>query len=407
MCSGFAHNFYLPTFQQGGSHYPFVTLTGVTMKNQQTICVHGGHFEDTMTGGINTPIFTSSVFRYLDPGKQPYPRYFNTPNQEVVVAKLCELEGAEAGIVFSSGMAAISTTLLSLLKHGDHLVLQGELYGGTHAFICQQLPRLGIEYCFVPKDCQAMEDGITKATKVIYIETPTNPLLGIVDIAALAKMAKRHGITTIIDNTFASPVNQNPIELGVDIVVHSGTKYLGGHSDICCGIALGSEQLIDQVRMTAMDYGGSLNGSTCSLLERSLKTLHLRVSKQTENAAVIAAFLGSCRGIKRVYYPGLKNHPGHEIARQQMRGFGAMVGFELEDNRPTAIDFMRRLQLITPGLSLGGIESTICAPAETSHKKMTAAAREALGISEKLLRFSVGIEHPDDLIADISQALGE
>ena len=372
---------------------------------KQTQCVHSGTYVDPATGGINTPIFTSSVFKYLDSDKQPYPRYFNTPNQEVVVAKLCTLEKAEDGIVFSSGMAAISTAILSIVGDGDHVILQDELYGGTHALVVNQFKRLGISYSFAPKSVDAIEAAIRPETKIIFIETPTNPLLGIVDIERVAELARKHSITTMIDNTFASPINQNPLTLGIDIVVHSGTKYIGGHSDICCGAVLTSKKLVEPMKMTAMDLGGSLNASTCALVERSLKTLHLRVSKQSENALAIAHRLNEHDKIGQVFYPGLPAHPGHEIASRQMSGFGGMVGFTLEDGAGSSLEFLRRLELIVPALSLGGIESTICAPAETSHKKMSREARERIGVTKRLMRLSVGIEHPDDLLADLFQAL--
>lgn len=374
--------------------------------NQQTQCVHSGNYIDTDNGGINTPVFTSSAFRYLDSTKQPYPRYFNTPNQEVVVDKLRALERAEGGIIFSSGMAAVSTAILALVKQGEHIILQDELYGGTHALATQQFDRLGIQYSFVAKEVDAIEQAITAQTRVIFIETPTNPLLGITDIEAVAGLARKKGITTIIDNTFASPINQNPLELGVDVVIHSGTKYLGGHSDLCCGALLASNDLTAKIHRTAADLGGSLNGVDCGLLERSLKTLHLRVTKQTENAAVIAEGLIKHPLVDGVFYPGLKSHPGHEIAARQMAGFGAMLSFELSREVSSTYDFLKRLQLIVPALSLGGIESTICVPAETSHRKMSAQARQRIGVTERLLRLSVGIEHPDDLLRDIQQALG-
>ena len=372
---------------------------------QQTKCVHSGSFVDTATGGINTPIFTSSVFRYLDSEKQPYPRYFNTPNQETVVAKLCALEGAQDGLLFSSGMAAASTAILALAKQGDHIILQDELYGGTHAFATQQLTRMGIEYSFVAKEAGAIEAAITPRTRLIFIETPTNPLLGITDIEAVADLARSRSITTVIDNTFASPINQNPLELGIDVVVHSGTKYLGGHSDLCCGGVLSNTELTDKMRITAADFGGSLNGVDCGLLERSLKTLHLRVTRQNENAAAIAAALQAHEMIETVHYPGLQSHPGHDVAKRQMRGFGGMLSFALKDQAGPVHTFLRKLQLIAPALSLGGIETTICAPAETSHKKMSPADRARIGVTERLLRLSVGIEDPGDLLNDISQAL--
>lgn len=374
---------------------------------KQTQCVHSGNYMDPATGGINTPIFTSSVFTYLDSDKQPYPRYFNTPNQEAVVNKLCSLEQAEAGILFSSGMAAISTAILSLVGSGDHVILQDELYGGTHALAIHQFNRLGIRYSFVPKEVAAIEQAISADTKLIFIETPTNPLLGIIDIEQVAELGRKRSIITMIDNTFASPINQNPLTLGIDIVIHSGTKYLGGHSDICCGAVLTSKALMEHIRMTAMDLGGSVNASTCALIERSLKTLHLRVTYQSQNALIIADRLADHQMIDRVFYPGLPDHPGHETAARQMQGFGGMVGFTLADRAGSSLDFLNRLDLIVPALSLGGIESTICTPAHTSHKKMSKEARERIGVTERLMRLSVGIEHSDDLLDDIFQALGE
>lgn len=372
---------------------------------KETRCVHSGSYIDPNTRGINTPIFTSSVYQYLDTDKNTYPRYFNTPNQDVVVKKLCDLEGAEDGVLFSSGMAAITTTILSILKHGDQIILQDELYGGTHAFVSDQLERLGIDFTFVRTDADEIDDAIRNNTRLIFIESPTNPLLSIIDIYKVAEIGKRNNITTVIDNTFASPINQNPLELGIDIVIHSGTKYLGGHSDICCGIALTNKTLANQIKARAVHFGGSLNATTCYLLERSLKTLNLRVERQTLNAQKIAAFFNCHTLIKRVYYPGLDNHPAHDTAKSQMKGFGAMVSFELGEDALNPDDLLRRLKLIKPALSLGGIESTICSPAATSHQKMSRTDRERIGITDMILRLSVGIEHVDDLVADIDQAL--
>ncbi|MBE0585836.1 MAG: PLP-dependent transferase [Desulfofustis sp.] len=372
---------------------------------KQTQCVHSGTTIDPSTRGINTPIYTSSAFHYLDSAKKPYPRYFNTPNQEAVVAKLCALEEAEDGLLFSSGMAAVSTAILAFAGHGDHVILQDEIYGGTHALVTGQLSRLGIDYSFVGKTAESFVAAMNDRTRVIYLETPTNPLLGIVDISAITTLARQRGIVTIIDNTFASPINQTPLALGVDVVVHSGTKYLGGHSDLCCGAALFGRELGAPIRNVAVNLGGSLNAESCALLERSLKTLHLRVTKQTENAAVVASFLATHALVSAVYYPGLEDHPGHAVARRQMSGFGAMLSFELGDDAPPTDQFLKGLQLIAPALSLGGVESTICDPARTSHSKMSAEERRRVGISERLLRLSIGIEHPDDLITDLDRAL--
>ncbi len=372
---------------------------------KETQCVHSGTYHDDATGGVNTPIFTSSASRYIDREELTYPRYFNTPNQKAVVEKICVLEGSEDGVLFSSGMAAMSTAILSFAGAGDHIILLDELYGGTHAFAAEQFDRIGIAYTFVPTDAEAVCKAARKDTKVIVIESPTNPLLNVIDVRKVASFAKSRGITTVMDNTFATPIHQNPIELGIDIVMHSGTKYLGGHSDLCCGIVVTSKEKAMRIRDLATHLGGSLNALACSLLERSLKTLALRVSRQTENAATIAGFLEQHRAVQQVNYPGLKSFSGYTVARSQMKGFGAMLSFELDAGKIDPIAFVRALTLIKPAVSLGGVESTICSPAVTSHEKLTAEERKRIGISDSLLRLSVGIEHVDDLIEDLEQAL--
>jgi cystathionine beta-lyase/cystathionine gamma-synthase len=374
--------------------------------HQETQCVHHGGLRDVATGGISSPIYTSTAANYLDRDRVPYQRYFNTPNQEAVVRKVCALEGAEDGVLFSSGMAAISTTLLALLQTGDHAVLQNELYGGTHAFVAQMFQQFGIAFDFVDLTPAAIERGLTPKTRVIFLESPTNPLLHVIDLRHVARVARARGITTVVDNTFATPIHQNPIALGLDVVVHSGTKYLGGHSDIQCGIAVTSTALAARIRCHACHLGGSLNATTCYLLERSLKTLHLRVERQTANAARLAEFLVGHRAVARVFYPGLPDAAGHAVAKTQMRGFGAMLAFEVKPKAVTADAVQRKLQLIRPAASLGGVETTICAPAQTSHAKMPRPDRERLGITDALLRLSVGIEHYEDLIGDLNQALG-
>ena len=374
--------------------------------NIETRCVHAGGYEDTLTGGINSPIFTSSVYRYMDTEVRIYPRYFNTPNQKAVVRKLCDLEGAEDGVLFSSGMAALTTVLMAKLGSGDHAVIQDDIYGGTHAFITGYFSRYGIEYTLVTNDVREVERAVQPSTKLIFIESPTNPLLKIMDIRGVAAVARERGIVTVIDNTFASPINQNPLALGIDIVVHSGTKYLGGHSDLCCGVALGNGAHIEAIRKMAQSLGGSLNALTCYILERSLKTLSIRVERQTENAGRIARFLSSHPRITVVNYPGLESHPSHEIAKSQMRGFGAMLSFEVTPAFMTSVQFLRKLTLITPAVSLGGVETIICEPSKTSHQKVSAEVRRRMGISDNLLRLSVGIEHTEDLIEDLERALG-
>lgn len=370
-----------------------------------TISVHAGTQIDPVIKGVNTPIHTSSSFGYINTNGNRYPRYFNTPNQTAIVKKLCALENAEEGILFSSGMAAISTVILGLLGHGDHLVLSKEIYGGTYHFVVSELERFGIQYTFTDTtDVKDFEQAIQENTRMIFLETPSNPLLQLTDIAAVASLAKENNLITAIDNTFASPINQNPIALGIDLVMHSGTKYLGGHSDLCFGATVGRREFIEKLYANAVNFGGSLNAQTCALIERSMKTLALRVERQTQNAGQIADFLLKQEGIAKVNYPGLPSHPQYALAQKQMKGFGAMLSFELEPS----IDpdgFLDRLKLILPALSLGGIETLICASAKTSHVKMTPEARAAAGVSDGLLRLSVGIEAVEDIINDIKQAM--
>ncbi len=372
---------------------------------KDTQCVHSGTYVDPETKGLNTPIYTSSSFEYLDAPENVYPRYFNTPNQRSITEKLCVLENAEDGLVFSSGMAAISTVLFSFLNSGDHIVLQRDIYGGTHHFATAEFDRFGIEYSFASGAIAEIERAVRDNTRVIYIETPSNPLLVITDIEAVAQLAGSKNILTVIDNTFATPINQNPLDFGIDVVTHSGTKYIGGHSDICCGAALASKELIARIKPTAANFGGSLNAMTCYLMERSLKTMGIRVEKQNMNALLMARHLQTKPLIRKVYYPGLEDHPGFDIARKQMRNFGGMLSFELDSRKIDPHRFLKNLELITPALSLGGVETIICAPVATSHQKMTDEERAKLGITDSLLRLSVGIEDVDDIKADIDQAL--
>jgi cystathionine beta-lyase/cystathionine gamma-synthase len=371
-----------------------------------TKCVHSGTYVDPATRGINTPIFTSSSSQYIGTEVRLYPRYFNVPNQRAVVEKLADLEGCEDGILFSSGMAAISSVMMSFLKPGDHAVIQDDIYGGAHTLMTDMLSDKGINLAFAGPSAQSIIDCCTSATKVVYLESPTNPMLRIIDIAKVGAFCRSKGILSVIDNTFASPINQNPATLGIDIIIHSGTKYLGGHSDLCCGVALGSKDMVRMVRKTALSLGGSLNAQSCYLLERSLKTLSLRVQRQTDNAGMLASFLAGHHHVSSVCYPGLPDAPGHEIAKSQMSGFGAMLAFETDPKTGTAHEFMGRLALIKPAMSLGGIESTICDPASTSHRNVATEVRNRQGISDRLMRMSVGIEDAEDLIADLAQALG-
>lgn len=370
-------------------------------------CVHSGTYHDPGTKGINTPVFPSSSFEYMDLDENVYPRYFNTPNQKAIIEKLCALENAEGGLVFSSGMAAISTAIFGLLQKGDHIVLQKDIYGGTHHFATAEFDRFGIEYDFADNQLTDIQAKARYNTRIIYIETPSNPLLLITDIQAVTSFAESKQILTMIDNTFATPINQNPIDLGIDIVVHSGTKYIGGHSDLCCGAVVSSRDLIARMQATAANFGGSLNSGTCYLIERSLKTLGIRMDRHNQNAGFLARKLQGNANIEKVYYPGLETHPGYEIAKRQMRAFGGMVSFELNRSKIDPQQFLRNLKMIRPALSLGGVETIICAPATTSHEKISAAERQELGITDGLLRLSVGIEDPEDIFSDIEQALRE
>ena len=374
--------------------------------NKHTTSVHAGQQRDTNLGVVN-PIDPSTAFHYIDDGDQYYPRYFNTPNQNAVIDKLCALENTESGLIFSSGMAAISTVVYGIVSKGDHVVMQRDIYGGTHHFATAEFDRFGIEYTFVSNRPEDFERAIRGNTKLIYVETPSNPLLMVTDVEAVAKIARSHQIVTAIDNTFASPINQTPTELGIDIVIHSGTKYLGGHSDICCGVVLSSHELTDRIRASAVNFGGSLNAVTCHLLERSLKTLAIRVEKQNSNAMAIARHLENHPMIKKVYYPGLETHLGFDTAKKQMRGFGGMLSFELSEEQIDPQRFVRNLSLIRPALSLGGVETIICAPSATSHVKLSVAERKELGISDGLFRLSVGIEDVIDITTDIDAALSK
>jgi len=376
-------------------------------KGFSTRAVHAGNVEDVMTGGVNTPIFPSSAYRVPGPlGEVVYPRYQNIPTQRAVAEKIAALEGGESALVVSSGMAAISSVFLAFCAPGDHVVLQRDLYGGTHHLAARELPRLGVETTWVPsQDPEDFEAALGPTTRILYLETPSNPLMKILDLEALARVARRRGVLTVVDNTFATPVNQNPLALGIDIVVHSGTKYLNGHSDLCCGAIVTRRDLMERIYGVVAAYGPSLSPYDCYLLERGMKTLAVRMRQHNENGAKIAAFLDGHPRVRQVHYPGLANHPGHHIAARQMRAFGAMLSFEPDCDTATAQVVMERLRFFKPAVSLGGVESLACFPAQTSHAPLSPEERLALGISDSLIRLSVGIEDPEDLMEDLDQAL--
>jgi len=372
-------------------------------KQFETHCVHEGQVEDRLYKGAISPIYMATAYSYEETDR--YPRYFNTPNQVGLAKKIATLEGAEEGLIFGSGMAAISTALLAFLKAGDHVVLQNDLYGGTTNLVVEHFNQYGIAYSFAQGlSVSDFEKEIKENTKVIYIETPSNPLMKIVDLAAIAQLSKKHQLVSMIDSTFASPVNQNPISFGIDIVLHSATKYLGGHSDILAGAVACSSAHMQKVFAVAKSLGGNLSELSIWLLERSIKTLAIRVQQQNSNAQALAEYLSIHPAIKTVHYPGLESHPDHVLAKRQMHGFTGMMSFEIkkEYHRTT---FEKALQIIQPVVSLAGVESTITIPAITSHKLLTPEGRAQQGITDQLVRFSVGIEHLEDLKNDLNQAL--
>ena len=377
-------------------------------KKFSTKCVHEGEIKDTMYQGIGSPLFMSTTYPWYggeDAEKKPYPRYFNTPNQEFLSKKIAALENGEKALIFTSGMAAISTSIMANVKSGDHLIFQEDLYGGTRNFIKTEFDKYGIEYSFAKGlDSNHFSDEIKDNTVGIYIESPSNPLLKIVDLKTISSIANQKSIWTMIDNTFASPVNQNPINHGIDIVIHSATKYLGGHSDICAGAVISTNSKIEKILDSAKNFGGNLSDYTVWLLERSMKTLHIRVKEQTRNAKLLAKMLNKNDNIITVYYPGLSSHPSHDIAKSQMNDFGAMMSFDLKEN-VDVYTFLESLEIIKPAMSLAGVETTVNFPMKTSHGLLTQKERDNQGIGDKLIRLSVGIEDYQDLYDDLDSAI--
>ena len=369
-----------------------------------TICTHIGEVKDEQFKGAVSPLFMSSSYAYEDVKVKRYPRYFNTPNQEALCRKIARLEKCEAGLIFGSGMAAVSTAMLAFLQKGDHVVLPQTLYGGTYNFVVEEFHKFGIEYSFAEGFSEAdFSEKIQKNTKVLFVETPSNPLMRITDLEMISKLAKQHGLITMIDNTFASPVNQTPADFGIDIMMHSATKYMGGHSDILAGAVAASEEHIKKIWNLAKNLGGSLSDYTVWLLERSMKTMVLRVRAQNKNAKKMAKWLDGHPLVEKVYYPGLKTHPDHGLAKKQMSGYTGMLSFEISEYL-NVDEFLKGLKMIKPSMSLAGVESTILSPAKTSHALLSAEERKRQNISDGLLRFSVGIEETEDIIADLEGA---
>ena len=375
----------------------------MSKNNKSTKCVHSGNLIDEKYHGNISPLYPSITYDFIK--SDVYPRYFNSPNQIGVAKKISDLENAELSLLFGSGLGAISSSMFSFLKKGDHVILQDSLYGGTINFVNTEFNKFGIEYSYVDiNDTGKLNSSVKKKSKIIYIESPSNPLLNITNLIEISDFAKSNSLISMIDNTFASPINQNPLDFGIDIVIHSATKYLGGHSDILAGSVSGKSSYIDKIKNSGLNFGANISEYSAWLLERSIKTLSLRVNSQNNNALQIAKFLTSNNKVKKVYYPGLKSHKNHDIAKKQMYGFGGMLSFELKANIDP-IKFVQDLKIIKPTMSLAGVESTITSPALSSHKKIDPEIRRALGISDNLLRFSVGIENFEDLVLDLDKSL--
>jgi len=381
-----------------------------------TRSIHAGEDRLRYADSITTPIVQTSTYAFKDSkeveaytkgGKErfEYGRYGN-PTELVAQHRLAALEGAEDCVLFTSGMSAITTTILSLVRSGDHLVITDDAYKKTLEFCSQYLQRFGVSATIVPfGDYDALDRAVHKNTRFIFSESPTNPYLNIFDLVRLKKIARRHGVLTVIDSTFATPMNQRPLEWGVDLVIHSCTKYMGGHNDLLAGIVLGRSELIESIRNLHKAFGGVIDPHCCYLLLRGLKTFALRVERQNESAMKVARFLEGHPRVTRVYYPGLESHPYHRIAREQMTGYGGVVTFDVRGGLAEAKRFLDALKLCFIAPSLGGVETLITHPATVTYYRETRQQRYALGITDTLIRLALGVEDADDLIADLDQAL--
>lgn len=372
-----------------------------------TKLIHGGIYGDEKTGSVNVPIYQTSTYEQEIPGVHKGYEYSRTgnPTREALEALIADLEGGIAGFAFASGLAAI-TAVLSLFQSGDKLVISDNVYGGTFRVLAQVFVNFGIGFELVDTtDIEAVEAAIDDSVKAVYIETPTNPLLGITDIQAVAELAKKKGILSIVDNTFYTPYLQRPIEWGVDIVIHSATKYLGGHSDLIAGlVVVNEEELAKRLAFIQNSTGGVLQPFDSFLLIRGIKTLGVRLDRHVENAEKLAEFLKGHPDVKRIYYPGLKEHPGYDINAKQAKNGGAMISFELTENHDINT-FFRGLNIIALAESLGGVESLVCHPASMTHAAIPKEIRDKVGITEGLIRLSVGIENVDELQQDLEHAI--
>jgi cystathionine beta-lyase/cystathionine gamma-synthase len=379
----------------------------------ETQAVRGAADLEKKNGPLSTPIYQTSTFEVTDNEAQLrathtdqfYTRYGN-PTNTAAEQTIAELEDTDAALLFASGMGAITTTILALLKSGDHIVAQRDVYGGTTKFLSQWLPKLGIETTFVDTvEYDQHARAIRPNTRLLCLESPTNPTLRVIDLHKVVALAKQHGLITMIDSTFATPINQRPAEFGIDLVMHSGTKYFAGHSDLICGIIAGRIDLIARIHESRTVLGGCMDPHAAWLLLRGMKTLAVRVQRQNQNALRVAEFLAEHAKVRRVHYPFLSTHPQNEVAREQMTGGGGMVSFEVEGTGDDARRLTESLRLFTLAPSLGGVESLVSIPVLTSHAMISAEGRRKMGVTEQMIRLSVGIENADDLIADIEQAL--
>jgi len=379
----------------------------------ETKAARGAADLEKKNGPLSTPIYQTSTFEVTDNDEQLrathtdhfYTRYGN-PTNTVAEKSIAALEGVDAALTFASGMGAITTTLMALLKGGDHVVAQRDIYGGVNKFLSQWLPKMGIETTFVDTtDYEQHARAIRPNTKLLYLESPTNPTLRIVDFKKVASLAKQHKLLSMIDGTFGTPINQHPAAFGIDLVMHSGTKYLSGHTDLICGVVAGRQELIEKVWETRTTLGNCMDPHASWMLVRGLKTLAVRVARQNENAQRVAEFLLEQSKVRKVHYPFLKDHPQNAVAREQMSGGGGMVSFEVEGTAEDARRVSESMRLFTLAPSLGGVESLVSIPVLTSHAMIPAAERAKMGVTEQMIRLSVGIESADDLIADLEHAL--
>jgi len=382
-------------------------------RHQETEAVHGGKDLSKKNGPLTTPIYQTSTFEVTDSDEQLrathtdhfYTRYGN-PTHTAAEKAIAELERADKALLFASGMCAITTSLLALLKTGDHVVAQRDIYGGATKFLSQWLPKLGIETTFVDTTEYAQhESAIRPNTRLMYLENPTNPTVRVIDLRRVTAIARKHNLLTMIDSTFATPINQRPVEFGVDLVMHSGTKYYAGHSDLICGIVAGRGDLIDRIHETRTTLGGTMDPHAAWLLLRGIKTLAVRVERQNLNALRVAQFLSRHAKVRRVHYPMLQDHPQHALALEQLRGGGGVLSFEVEGTGEDARRVTESLNYFALAPSLGGVDSLVTIPLLTSHAMISPEQRQKMGVTEQLIRLSVGIENADDLIADLDQAL--